>query len=231
MADSYWPHSFIGLCNNGHLEPQHKQGSFVKSNPFWYTFDMTDIVTYLDQLREIALDQHGFVTAAQAVSIGIPKTELPKMAARNRISRVAHGIYRIPQIPGSEFENFTLALLSTGAPEAHLSHETALDVWGICDVNPSEIHITVNKGRRIRRATIAKYVLHHTDPEFSSTTWWKEVPLTDPTRTIQDCIEWGTPAYLLRQAIQEASLRGLLSPKSHEGLVKQLETREADASI
>ena len=203
---------------------------FVKSNPFWYTFDMSEIVTYLDRLREIALDQHGFVTTAQAIAAGIPKTELPKLAARNRITRVGYGIYRIPQVPGSEYENLTLALLSTGAPEAYLSHETALDVWGICDINPPEIHITVNKGRRIRRTTSAKHRLHYRAVDTSSTTWWKEVPVSDPFCTIHDCIEWGTPAYLLRQAIQEAASRGLLSPIKQVELLQQLETREANAS-
>lgn len=192
---------------------------------------MAEIVTYLDRLREIALDQHGFVTTAQAVVAGVPKTELPKLAARNRITRVGHGIYRIPQVPGSEYENLTLALLSTGAPEAYLSHETALDVWGFCDVNPKVIHVTVNKGRRIRRAASTLLKLHYRDVDSSATTWWKEVPVSDPVCTIQDCIEWGTPAYLLRQAIQEASLRGLVSPSRHEELLQQLETREANASV
>jgi predicted transcriptional regulator of viral defense system len=191
---------------------------------------MTEIVTYLDRLREIALDQHGFVTTAQAVVAGIPRTELPKLAARNRITRVGHGIYRIPQVPGSEFENLTLALLSTGAPEAYLSHETALDVWGICDVNPEVIHVSVNKDRRIRRAASAHHILHYRDVDSSVTTWWKEVLVSDPVCTIQDCIVWGTPAYLLRQAIQEASSRGLLSPSRHDELLKQLGTREANAS-
>lgn len=59
------------------------------------------MVTYLERLREIALDWHGFATAAQAVAEGIPKTELPKMAARERIERVRHGVYRIPQVPAT----------------------------------------------------------------------------------------------------------------------------------
>jgi len=45
---------------------------------------MNEVTTYLEQLREIALDQHGFVTSAQAVAEGIPKVELPKLAARGR---------------------------------------------------------------------------------------------------------------------------------------------------
>lgn len=96
---------------------------------------MAEVVTYLERLREIALDQHGFVTAAQAVAEGIPKTELPKLAARERVERVAHGVYRIPQVPATPYDNWALAVLWTGAEEACLSHETALAAWDVSDVN------------------------------------------------------------------------------------------------
>ena len=79
---------------------------------------MNEVVTYLERLREIALDQHGFVTTAQAVVEGIPKTELPKLAARGRIERVAHGVYRVPQVPATAHDNWALAVLWTGAAEA-----------------------------------------------------------------------------------------------------------------
>ena len=40
----------------------------------------------------------------------------------------------------------------TPAPEACLSHETALDTYRISDVNPNRIHVTVSKQRGLRRA-------------------------------------------------------------------------------
>ena len=66
---------------------------------------MNEVLTYLERLREIALDQHGFVTSAQAVESGIPKVELPKLASRGRIERVSRGIYRVPQVASSGHEN------------------------------------------------------------------------------------------------------------------------------
>ena len=113
---------------------------------------MVEVVTYLERLREIALDHHGFVTAAQAVAEGIPKTELPRLAARQRVERVTQGVYRIPQVPATPYDNWALAVLWTGAPEACLSHETALSAWDVSDVNPDRIHLTVNRNRRLRRA-------------------------------------------------------------------------------
>ena len=41
---------------------------------------MPEPLTYLERLREIALDQHGYVMAAQAAKLGIPRVELVKLA-------------------------------------------------------------------------------------------------------------------------------------------------------
>jgi predicted transcriptional regulator of viral defense system len=37
------------------------------------------------------------------------------------------------------------AVLCAGFPEACLSHDTALDAYGVSDINPTAIHITVAK--------------------------------------------------------------------------------------
>ena len=52
-----------------------------------------------------------------------------------------------------------LAVLWTGAPEAALSHETALAVRGYGDINPGKVHVTVRAGRRIRRVPAGPAVL------------------------------------------------------------------------
>ena len=67
------------------------------------------------------------------------------MAARDRIERVAHGVYRVPQVPETPYDLWALAVLWTGAEEACLSHETALAAWDISDINPERIHLTVGE--------------------------------------------------------------------------------------
>lgn len=204
-------------------------GLSVISNLFWYTSDMTRVLTYLERLRGIALDQHGFVTTAQAVTDGIPRTELPKLAARDRIERVAHGVYRIPQVPATPYDNWALAVLWTGAAEACLSHETALAAWDVSDVNPDRIHLTVNRSRRLRRAGGEHYVIHHRDLDPSQRTWWEDIPITTLPTTIADCIETGTPTYLIRQAIDRAGRTSLLPAAQRDRLNQLLEERDGQA--
>lgn len=190
---------------------------------------MPEVRTYVERLREIALDQHGFVTATQAVSEGIPRTELPKLAARDRIEHVAHGVYRIPQVPATPHDNWALAVLWTGADEACLSHETALAAWEVSDANPDHIHLTVAKKRRLRRAGGDRYVIHHRDLSLGQRTQWDAIPITDLPTTIADCIEAGTPTYLIRQALQRGGLTSMLPGAERDRLTHLLARRDEQA--
>jgi predicted transcriptional regulator of viral defense system len=68
---------------------------------------------------------------------------LSTVVARDRLQRVAHGVYRVPQVAETEFDQYQQAVLWTGASEACLSHATALAAWEVSDINPDRIHLTV----------------------------------------------------------------------------------------
>lgn len=76
---------------------------FVKVKTFTSceVFDVV-VVTKLERLREVALDQHGFVTTAQAMEEGVSHADLSTMVARDRLEHVAHGVYRVPQVTRSD---------------------------------------------------------------------------------------------------------------------------------
>lgn len=183
-------------------------------------------VTKLEVLREIALDQHGYVTTAEALEEGITHADLSKMVTRGRLSRAGHGVYRVPQIPVTEFDQYRLALLWSGVGGAVLSHDTALQAWEISDINPARIHFTVPRGRRLRRAGGDGYVIHYEDLAPAQITWWQEMPVTDVLTTIAQCIESGVPTYLLRQAIERAGRGGQVGAEQQNELVRRLEERD-----
>ena len=131
------------------------------------------VVTKSERLREVALDQHGFIATAQAIEEQVSHAELSTLVARGRIECVAHGVYRVPQVPETECDQYQLAVLWTGAPEACLSHDTSLEVWDITDINPDRIHVTVARNRRLRRAGGERYVIHHDDLDSAQMTWWQ----------------------------------------------------------
>lgn len=178
-----------------------------------------------DDLWEIAADQHGFVTARQAAAAGITTGALQMMVHRGTLERVAHGVYRFPKYPAGEHDHLMLAVLWTRAPEAALSHETALDAYGLSDVNPNRIHVTIGKNRRLRRAGGETYVIHCEDLAPAQTGWWQEIPTVTPVTAIAGCLAYGTPTYLLRQAIMRGHAQGYLTTAEREALTRALEAR------
>jgi predicted transcriptional regulator of viral defense system len=178
-----------------------------------------------DELWEIAAAQHGLVTAQQAAERGIDKTVLQMLVHRGTLARAAFGVYRFPRYPVGPYDPFMLAVLWTRAPEACLSHETILDAYGISDINPNRIHVTVGKQRRLRRTGGDAYVIHYEDLAPASIGWWQEIPAVTPRTAIEQCIEYGTPTYLLRQAVERGHDQGHLKTAELEVLNDALEAR------
>lgn len=177
-------------------------------------------------LWDIAAEQHGFVTAQQAAQAGIGKHALQMLVHRGTLERAAHGVYRFPQFPVGERDDLMLAVLWTKVPEAALSHETALDVYGISDVNPNRIHVTVAKQRRFRRANGDDYVVHYEDLDAKQIGWWQEIRTVTAATAIAQCLAFGTATYLLRQAIERGHSRGYLKAAERDELAAALATRQ-----
>lgn len=109
---------------------------------------------YRDIVREIALDHYGFVTTREAAEAGVPAVELPKLAARGGLENVAYGLYRVPDIPPTRFDQFAEALLRAGKG-AYICAESVLALFGFADVNPRRIKVAV---RRRTRSKLPEFV-------------------------------------------------------------------------
>ncbi|MDR2347974.1 MAG: hypothetical protein LBD90_05045 [Bifidobacteriaceae bacterium] len=81
---------------------------------------------------------------------------------------------------------------------------------------------------RIARRGGEGYVLHHQDLEPAQVTWWQQIPVTDVPTTIGQCIAWGTPTYLIKQALERAGRTSLLLPDARRRLAQALEERDRD---
>src|SRR5918992_4403879 len=108
--------------------------------------------TLLDQAHQ----QYGFLTPDDARELGIDPAQLRIMAARHTLEHRGHGLYRMPVVPPTELDAYMEATLWTGR-RGVLSHATALDLYELCDVNPSAIHLTVPRGFRTRKDVPATY--------------------------------------------------------------------------
>ncbi len=163
------------------------------------------------ELAELAGEQYGYITQADARSLGIPSDTLVKMARREQLERVSTGVYRMALIPPTPLDPYMQATLWPVGPRGILSHETALDLHALSDVNPAQIHLTVPTHHRPRRTVPRVYAIHHADLREDELTLHEGLPIVTPERAIRECHAAHLGPALIRQAIDDAERTGLLS--------------------
>lgn len=114
---------------------------------FRYSCAMNTGVKYRDVVREIATSNYGYVTSRDAVEAGVPAVELPKLAARGGLENVAYGLYRVPDVPPTPYDQFAEALLRVGEG-SYLHGQSVLALFGLADVDPRRIKVATH--RRVR---------------------------------------------------------------------------------
>lgn len=181
------------------------------------------------RIHELATEQFGVFTTAQAKAAGVDHRALAMMCRRGTLERQAHGVYQDLLVPTNRFTHYMLAALWPVEVPAVLSHETALDLFEISDVNPGKIHITVPKHFRIRRKVPEQYVVHHADLTPTEITSIEGLPVTTAARAIRDCHATHLGPALLRQAIDEGRRLGWITARDQQALATELFPGEAPA--
>ena len=187
---------------------------------------MNKPMTDMERLREVALDQHGYVTASQAQDAGVSRPSLSYLVKHGRIERACRGVYRVSQVPYTEHDAKHLALLWADPEAAVLGYDTALDAYGVCNVNPMKVHVVVGKEKRISRSGGDAYVVHKEDLSPGDLSWWEGMRVVRLPVALRQCIDAGLPTYLAEQAIEGGRARGLLSPEQAEKMTARLEARK-----
>ncbi|MDR0958908.1 MAG: hypothetical protein LBM23_00860 [Propionibacteriaceae bacterium] len=185
------------------------------------------LMTIRDELWDVAVDQYGYVTTANSKDLGINRVELAKLASRDALVHISQGVYRFPQWPVSANDHLMEAILWTRDPSAVLSHDTALDVLDLCDINPIALHVTVS-GRTYpirRRSPLPGLMIHSEDLRSDQRGWWEGIPTVTAATAIEQGIASAVRSDLLRQAISTAHRRSMIDGPTSERLRDYLEKR------
>ncbi len=177
-------------------------------------------------LLEHAQQRYGYLTPDDARELGIDPAQLRLMAARDTLEHVGRGLYRMPLVPLTPLDAYMEAVLWTGR-RGVLSHETALDLHELCDVNPSAIHLTVPSGFRTRKTVPQPYRLHRLDLDPVEVVRHEGIPIVTPERAILGGIEQALGWQLIDQAIERARARGLITQPAAERLAAMRHTPQA----
>lgn len=164
-------------------------------------------------LLDLATEQHGHFTAAQARACGYSWSLLTHHVASGTFTRVRRGLYRFSEFPPSPREHVVAAWLAAGKQDAVVSHASALDLLDLSDVIPDSVHLTVPRSRRGYQAPPGVTV-HTTSRPFrrGETLVRDGIRLTAAARSIVDSAEWGIDPDQVVRAVRQALLRGLSTP-------------------
>lgn len=191
--------------------------------------------TRMDELYALAEVKDGLLTSKEARTAGIADSVLVRLTQRGRLERVSRGVYRISHYPADRFAQYREAVLwakASGGPELVLiSHETALLLYGVSDVNPARVHITVPVTARLRRARPRWITIHHAGIVPAEINEYEGIPVTSLERAIVDVLGSTKRIDLARQAIDDGFKKGLLKRSEAKDLIAFTDSWARKATI
>ena len=177
-------------------------------------------------LFEIAEGQQGYFTAKQATTAGyLLGSQAHHVKAGNWV-RLERGVYRLMRFPQSSEEQLVIYSLwsrdRAGEPQGVYSHQTALSIYELSDLNPAKLHLTVPPTFR-RSSTIPKIlVLHRKLLDKKEVEQRQGFAVTRPLRAIADLgTEESVSRDIIAQALTEGRERGLITTREISELRRQ----------
>lgn len=145
-------------------------------------------MTKSEQLNELLQAQNGVILTSDLKTLGISRTYFSEYASKKGLERVAHGIYLAPDAVGDPF-----FILQTRWPQAVISHEAALYLWGLAEREPLPVTVTVKTGYNASNLTAAgikvykiKQDLYELGKTETNTPGGHTVTVYDPERSLCD---------------------------------------------
>jgi predicted transcriptional regulator of viral defense system len=127
------------------------------------------------------------------------------------IERLGHGVYRMADFPSSPREPL-IAVAALGS-DAVVSHESALQLYGVSDVAPSQLHFTIPRARRYVVPPADDVELHTTTRPFApgDVVQHEGFRATSLARSIVDAARAYTAPEQIVMAVREGLGRGVLT--------------------
>jgi len=179
-----------------------------------------------ESLFRLAASQGGFFTAFQAGNIGFATNNHNYHVRSGNWIREWRGVYRLARYPPANDAQYSLwgvwSMNRKGVIKGIYSHETALALFDLTDLQPEKFHMTLPRGHRRFGEMPPILELHHADiskDEFEERPGYR---VTRPFRTIADLVRSMTlsPEFI-RQAVDQALERGQLSRSRFNRLLEK----------
>jgi predicted transcriptional regulator of viral defense system len=159
-------------------------------------------------VNSIALRQAGYFTASQARAAGYSYQAQKYHVGHGNWTRVDRGLFRLPDWPAGEDDAYVLWRLWS-REQGVVSHQSALAIHGLDDMNPAPVHLTVPPGFRAADPCV---VLHKGSVPPADVQRRAGYQVTTAERTLLDVAAAGISQEQFNATISEALERRLISP-------------------
>lgn len=182
---------------------------------------------------EVAEDQWGLVTRAQAIALGVPRATFARLAAGRALIRVAHGVYRVVGSPEPGHLDLRAAWLQLDPQTpawdrvrsgnvAVVSHRSAAELYGLGDLIADTHEFSVPVRTQTRRGDVR---LHQRKVEEGDRAIMEGLPVTRPHRIVADLLAVYEDGSAVATIAVEAASRGLTTPDEIAASVAPLARR------
>jgi predicted transcriptional regulator of viral defense system len=174
------------------------------------------------RLFDIAAQQGGYFTAAQAKDVGYSYQAQSHHVSVGNWLRTDRGLFRLAEwVPAVHDELARWTLWSRG--RGVVSHETALSVHRIGELESDRVHLTVPQGFTMRHEAV---VLHFAKVPKADAVPMGGFTVTSPARSIID-VAGSTDQDQLARLIDDARQAGLVTNRSLRTRAEHVDTRAA----
>lgn len=175
-------------------------------------------MAFYDEIYEVAADNYGLISNAQAKKLGVSDKELSRLTKDGRLERVGHGIYRIFHHVPEPNDPYALAVMCVG-PEAYLYGESVIAMHGLASTNPTRMFVATPKRVRKKLPKHLHVVRRGDRGDVSSC---EGIPSQTIIAAIKSCKGTMMPERLI-EATRNARTKGLITADEEAELMDFLE--------
>ena len=174
-------------------------------------------MTHFDEIYEIAADNYGIVTAAQARESGVTTGEMRRWCSHEKLTRRGHGVYKITRWVPTPYDIFAEAVALVG-DNSFLWGESVLSMHGLALVDPRSVVVATPKRVRRKLPTWIKTV--HVPNEVEPI-YYEGISSQRVADAIDACKGF-VMTERLTEATEHARAKGLITSDEYKKLMEEL---------
>lgn len=174
-------------------------------------------MTVYDNIYEIAADNYGIVTTAEANKAGAANKDILRFVKDGRLIKIGRGVYRTKYHVPTANDPYAECVALVG-PEAYLYGESVIAMHELIPTNPKRINIATAKRVRKKLPAGIRVIKR---PDIADTASYEGIPSQTVSAAIRSCMNTIMSERLI-MATRRAREKGLIGTEEESELLEEL---------